>query len=150
MKTVFFAFITLLFVSCSSDDDSNNNNDDQFANIVNLLPEGTWRVSAFIEDDNNQTDTFESFTFDFNENGEVIATNDILSEVGSWSYDNDDSSDDDGNDDDEKLNLSFPTGTIFEELTEDWRITAANSTTISLYHISGGDGSEDLLVFTKI
>ncbi len=146
MKTVFFAFLTLLFVSCSSDDDSNNNNDDQFANIVNLLPQGTWRVSSFIDDGNNQTEAFESFTFEFNENGQVIATNDVLSEIGSWSYD----SSDDSSDDDEKLNLIFPTNSFFDELTEDWRITTANSTTISLFHISGGDGSEDFLVFTKI
>lgn len=143
MKTVIFAFLTLLIVGCSSDDDSNNIDDDQFANIVTLLPQGTWRVSSFVEDDVNQTETFESFVFEFEENGTVTATNDLFSETGSWSYESSSSSN-------EKLNLEFSNTNPFDELNEDWRITSANSTTISLFHISGGDGSEDLLVFTKI
>ena len=143
MKTSIFAFLTLFLVSCSSDDDSNNSNDDQFANIVTLLPQGNWRVSSFIEGENDQTQTFESFVFEFEESGTVTATNDIFSETGNWNYESSSSSD-------EKLNLDFGETNPFDELTEDWRITTANSTTISLFHVSGGDGSEDFLIFTKI
>ena len=47
------------------------------------------------------------------------------------------------------FNIAFATPANFTELTEDWNIVSYSSTTISLIHVSGGNGGTDTLVFTK-
>ena len=76
--------------------------------------------------------------------------------TGSWSIisnsnsnDDDDSSSDDDSSDDVDFNIFFSSSSNFEELSEDWEIVSYTETRIELKHVSGGDGSIDVLVFEK-
>lgn len=137
-------FMSLLLFSCSSDDDSSSG--DSSAIIVQLensIVSGTWRVSNFVEDGSNQTSNFEGFVFTFGTSGSVTANNGSTTKTGTWITGTDDST--------PKLILFFSDNNgPFEEISEDWRIENTTSSTINLRHVSGGDGSIDLLTFTKI
>lgn len=136
--------LSFSLVSCfgSDDDDSNNNNNGGTSGIV---VEGSWKVTLFQEDNSNQTNHFSGYAFTFNTNGSLIAVNGSTTQTGTWSTGGDDSTN--------KLWISFPTApddSPFEEITEDWQIISKTPSKIELRHVSGGDGSVDLLTFEKI
>lgn len=151
MKNQFLSLVLLisasfLAVSCSSDDDSSDNNNNS-AIIVQLeasIKVGTWRVSNFVEDGTNQTHHFTGYAFTFSGNGTVTATNGTNTVTGTWSTSSSSSSG-------AKFILNFNvTSGPFEEISEDWRIESVTSILVDLKHVSGGDGSVDLLTFAKI
>ncbi|MCT8340918.1 hypothetical protein MG296_12700 [Flavobacteriaceae bacterium TK19130] len=155
MKIQSLLLATLLFISCSSDDDGDTNQDEenQFADIVQTLPQDTWQVTYFFDDGEDKTENFLGFEFDFDAEGNVIATTDVFSETGTWSYEgsSNDSNDDDGVDDDEELILQFSQENPFDELTDDWHIQMANDNTIELFdEDEDGNDETDFLTFTKI
>jgi len=45
--------------------------------------------------------------------------------------------------------LNFGHQVPFDELNEDWEVISKSDTKINLRHVSGGDGSIDVLEFTK-
>ena len=48
------------------------------------------------------------------------------------------------------MDISFTaTSGHFESISEDWRVLSSTASKIELKHISGGDGSIDLLTFEK-
>jgi len=149
MKNIFlFAlfsfFIAGTLISCNSDDDSNSNNNSIIVQLEASIKVGAWRVSNFVEDGNNQTHHFNGYAFTFSENGAVSATNGTNTVTGTWTTSSSSSSG-------SKFILNFnATSGPFEEISEDWRIESVTSSKIDLKHVSGGDGSIDLLTFTKI
>ncbi len=131
------------FSSCSNDDDSSSNNQN-VAQLQGAIVQGKWRVSNFVEDGNNQSHHFNGFAFTFSENGIVSATNGTTTVTGTWITSSSSSSG-------SKFILSFNVSNgPFEEISEDWRIESTSASKIDLKHISGGDGSIDLLTFVKI
>lgn len=143
-----FSFVLLgllmgLFInSCSNNDDDDGHHNGSTTGIV---IDGAWKVTLFQEDNINQTNHFSSYAFVFNSSGVLTASNDIHTETGNWNNGGDDS----GN----KLNINFPNApddSPFEEISEDWRIESKTDSKIELKHVSGGDGSIDLLTFEKI
>jgi len=154
MKTLFlnsvlvfaFAFTVL---SCSNDDDDNSNSstDTNQTNIENTVQAGTWRVTKFIDSGEDETSNFNGYSFTFNDNNTLVATNGTNSYDGSWSITDSNSNDD--SIDDLDFNISFATPSDFEELTEDWDIISSTDTKIELIHVSGGNGGTDYLTFEK-
>jgi|SRR5690606_7695882 len=150
MKTLSILLMGLLLSfsvsSCfgSDDDDSHHNDDDDNSNGgITEVVDGTWKVTFFQEDNSNQTSHFNGYVFDFGADGSVVATNGTITKTGLWNNGGDDSSN--------KLNIQFPDNNgPFEEISEDWDITEKTVTEIDLKHISGGDGSIDLLTFEKL
>lgn len=149
-KPFIFALSLFLFISCKNDDNSNSPTG-TFVNITTVLPQNTWVVSYFFENNADETSNFSSFRFTFESDGTITAGNDIFSESGTWSYEDssNDSTDDDGIEDDEELILEFSSSGLFDELSDNWHITSATSAEIELYDISGGNGTTDYLTFTK-
>jgi hypothetical protein len=146
MKTISFVLLGLLMSfsisSCSNNDDDDGQNNGSTSGVV---VDGTWKVTLFQEDNVNQTNHFNGYAFDFNSNGVLTATNDNHTQTGIWNNGGDDS----GN----KLNIDFlaaPDDSPFEEISEDWRIESKTTSKIELKHLSGGDGSIDLLTFEKL
>lgn len=128
--------------SCSNNDDDDGHHN---GNTTGIVIDGAWKVSLFQEDNVNQTNHFSSYAFEFNSSGVLTASNDILTMTGNWNNGGDDS----GN----KLNIDFPTAqddSPFEEISEDWNILSKTPSKIELKHVSGGDGSIDLLTFEKL
>ena len=152
MKSISFLLMSLLMSfsisSCfgSDDDDSHNNDDDNSGGgTTGVVVEGNWKVTLFQEDNSSQTYHFNGYSFDFGTDGTLVATNGSTVQNGNWNNGGDDS----GN----KLNINFPSApddSPFEEISEDWNIITKTVTKIELRHVSGGDGSVDLLTFEKL
>ena len=150
MKTLVFALSLFVLFGCKKDDNSNDNSS-IFASITTDIVKDTWKITFYADDGVDETSRFTSYTFTFKQDGTVDAANDLLTETGTWSYEDssNDSSDDDGIDLDEELLLLFPGSNVLDEISDDWHITSANATSIVLYDISGGNGTRDDLTFTK-
>ena len=141
----FFAFvsISLLSLSCSNDGNTSNTNSENVAQLQDAIIQGTWKITRFIEDGVNQTSNFNGFNFTFNTNGTVLATNGSNPVNGTWS-----TSVSSSGTPKFVLNFNISNGP-FDEISEDWNIESVSSTLIDLKHVSGGDGSIDLLLFIK-
>jgi hypothetical protein len=146
-RSVFLSvlFALLMFnvtTMCSSDDDSNSSPSQVITNTQNAVVNGTWRVTLFSEDGSNQTSNFSNYNFTFNSNGTLSATNGSTTMNGTWTTGIDDST--------PKMYINFHlVNGPFEEISEDWRIMFNSNSKIELKHVSGGDGSIDLLTFEK-
>jgi hypothetical protein len=150
MKPFIFALTLLVFVGCKNDDNSNNNTSN-FANLTTDIVQDTWKITSYLDDGVNETSDFAAYTFTFNSDGTVNASTDLLTENGTWMYEDssNDSTDDDGIENDEELIILFAMSNLLDEISDDWHITSASSTQIVLYDISGGNGTRDDLTFTK-
>jgi hypothetical protein len=147
-KPFIIALSLILLISCKKDDDAGAG---VYANITTDLPQSTWKVSYFFENNIDETSSFSTFSFAFNSDGSVEATNDLFTETGTWRYEDssNDSSDDDGIDNDEELVILFATNSVLDELSDDWHITSATASKIELYDISGGSGNTNYLTLIK-
>ncbi|GGD15654.1 hypothetical protein GCM10011343_03250 [Flavobacterium orientale] len=127
---------------CSSDDDNNSSNNPNITDVNNNVVNGTWKVTLFSEDGANQTSNYAGYDFTFAANNVLTAVNSSNTMTGSWTTGTDDST--------PKMVINFTViNGPFEEISEDWRILSSSSTKLELKHISGGDGSVDLLTFQK-
>lgn len=133
---VMFVIATVL-TSCKNDD---NSSPSPSATLNSNLQAGSWRITLFAEDGDNQTSHYSGYNFTFSNGGVVTATNGSNTVTGVWVTGSDDST--------SKLILTF-TAAPFTELNEDWRVLEQSGTKIRLQHISGGNGGVDDLVFEK-
>lgn len=143
---LFGIFMLNVASTCSNDDDSNDDDDSSSSTIItqtqNTIVNGAWRVTLFSEDGSNQTSQFSNYDFVFGTNGTITANNGSNTMNGTWTTGTDDST--------PKFIINFSVSNgPFEEISEDWRILSTTSTKIELKHVSGGDGSIDLLTFEK-
>jgi hypothetical protein len=144
IPALFCLFILNIASMCSSDDDSSPTDPTPVINTVN---QGTWRVTSFVDSGNDETNHFTGYNFTFGTSNTLTATNGVNTYTGTWSVMSDDD-DDDNPGGDLDFNIAFATPADFAELTEDWQIVSYNSNTIALVHVSGGGGT-DALVLTR-
>ena len=158
MKSNFFLVflvmlsLTLMSTQCSKDDDFLNDNSEEIMLVKNIAESGTWYISSYIVSGQDETNDYNGYTFTFNNDGTVVATNGSNNLNGTWSVTDSSNSNDDSNSiDDIDFNLMFsvPTTSVFDDLNDDFEIVTYNNNTISLIDISGGNGGTDTLVFTK-
>lgn len=126
-----------------SDCDGGGGGDDpdpDAAALAAVLSDGAWYVTNYF-DDIDRTDLFCDYVFEFGADGSAVAVNGDGSTPGNWSINDDDSGLD--------LNLNFGTSMPLEELLDDWDVVEFDENVIRLRDISGGDGSEDILVFGR-
>jgi hypothetical protein len=140
-KVMLIGLILIGMISC---DDSVPSSQAKVLQTKKIAQGSEWRVTYFLDSDQDETSNFNEFTFAFGTNGEVTATNGISSYTGSWSITSD------GSSEDIDFNITFLTPPNFEELTEDWQIISINDTRIELTHVSGGNGGTDFLTFEKV
>lgn len=139
---VFSIFMLNVASTCSSDDDSPSSTQ-LVTQAQNTVVTGSWRVALFSENGVVQTSNYNGYSFSFNANSTVEAVNGTTVQTGTWTTGTDDST--------PKFILTFSAVSgPFEEISEDWRILSVSSTRIELKHVSGGDGSIDLLTLQKI
>ena len=152
LVTMAIALLSLGFnYSCSKDE---TKDDDKITaadmdQIKAAVEAGDWRITSYLDDAMDETNTYVGYSFTFNSDGTLGATDGNTSVSGAWSITNSDSSNDDSSADDIDFNIFFTSPDIFEELADDWEIVKYSSTKIELKDISGGDGSEDYLTFAK-
>lgn len=140
----------LFAVACNSDDsDSSMITVEDMAQIRATVSSGNWVVSKYIDSGKDETSDYSGYSFSFNTDGSLIASNPTSTIEGSWSVTNDDSSDDDSSENDVDFNIFFQSPELLNEFTDDWDIVSYSSTRIELKDVSGGDGTTDNLVFEK-
>jgi hypothetical protein len=154
MKKVHFLTAGLIFlgmlVSCNSDDSNGTVNNGSITEITDNAKNGTWIVTLYEDDGNNETNHFTGYMFTFGNNNVLTATNGANTYTGSWSITNSSSSDDDDNgSSDIDFNIGFATPATFEDLTDDWDIVEINDNIMKLVDVSGGNGGTDYLTFEK-
>lgn len=127
--------------SCNKDDDAPSPST-PVSTLVTNLQNGNWKIVLFKEDNVDETYHYTDYQFQFGGGGAVTATKSGSSVSGSWSA---------GTDDDHlELVLNFATTIPFEELNDDWHVTAQTATQIVLQDVSGGGGGTDYLTFHKM
>lgn len=156
VKSILLLLMTFMFFSCDSTDDNVENSVMDLTEINATATSGSWMVARFEEDGVDQTSNFFGYSFTFDIDGILNVAKEDLLITGSWSITsdsnsnyNDDSSLDADSNDDVDFNIFFSSTSNFEELSEDWEIVSYTETRIELKHVSGGDGSIDVLVFEK-
>ncbi len=116
--------------------------DEDLNYVGNVLISGEWEVALYKEDNVDKTDEFFMYAISFLENGWIKVTdpnNGIID--GSWLVLRDDGY--------LKLALNFGLEVPFDEFNDRWKIVEITETRIELLDISGGDGSQDILVLEK-
>jgi hypothetical protein len=126
---------------CDDDNSGGGGGGSGSADFTAVLTSGTWYVSYFQEDDDDETSDFNGYVFTFNTNGTSTAVRNSVTTNGTWSTFVDSGQN--------KLELVFE-GLSLDEIEEDWRIIEFSNTQIRLKDVSGGDGSIDYLTFTKL
>lgn len=140
-NATFILLVLILATSCSRNDD-NSPTPSSSNSVSTTLPQGEWKITYFNDSGTDETSHFTGYSFQFNSNGNVVATKGSNNVNGTWSDGNDNST--------PKLVLNFGATVPFDDLNEDWHITQQNSTMIKLEHVSGGNGGTDTLYFEKI
>jgi len=136
---------SLATASCTKED---NPTDSQIIEEVQSnAGTGVWRVSRFIDSWNDETNHFHGYSFTFNTNGVLTATNGVNIYNGTWSITDSNSNDDNLNDLD--FNIFFNLTNDFEDLNDDWGIITQSTSKIELTDVSGGNGGTDYLTFEK-
>jgi hypothetical protein len=98
---------------------SNNNNDD----LTNTITTGTWRVSYYINNGNEDTSLFRGYVFTFRPDGTVSVTRPSLPlALGTWNEYNNDS----------RFDLDFDQMGLLEKLDEDWVVARVDDDAILL------------------
>jgi len=151
VNLIILFFAVLFFKSCSKDD--NNTSDiidsSDIPAIRSALMDGEWRITYYFDTDKDETSDYSGYTFTFQDNGTLGATDGNTALSGAWSITDSDNSDDDNSSSDIDFNIVFSSPDIFEELSDDWDIKKYSNSSIELVDVSGGNGGTDLLTFSK-
>ncbi len=142
----------IAFASCSTDNNDEGTTDNltasQITELNGIALSGDWVITYFFDTDKEETSNFNGYTFTFNADGTLVASNGTTDVNGTWSITDSNSSDDDSNkDSDVDFNILFTSPNNFEDLSDDWDIVSFTSTRIELIDVSGGNGGTDKLVF---
>jgi hypothetical protein len=138
LKGMLIFVFSLSLLGCKQDDPIVPNSTSAFSNV---LKNGTWRVSYYLDDGQDETTNFTGFAFQFANDNVLNATKNNTVISGTWSMGIDDSI--------VKLLLNFSTPPDFESLSGDWKVSTYNSTQIQLTDSSGGNGTIDYLRFER-
>ncbi|MFL1011217.1 hypothetical protein [Flavisericum labens] len=159
MKTKFiYVFLimlcfSLMSFSCSNDDDDimTNDNSTEINEIKNTIQANSWTITSFVDSGADETNHYTGYSFTFNSDGTLTASNGSKTYNGTWSITDDSNSNDDSiSSDDIDFNIYFASPAMFnDDLTEDWELVTHSATKIQLIHISGGNGGTDTITFEK-
>jgi len=155
LKNLLLAVFALnLVVSCSEDDDSNGNVNFSSADTIALtdaVNDGTWRITQFIDDDENETSDYNGAIFTFNSDGTIDVEMGMDMFSGTWSIELDDDDDDLDDLDELEFDISFSNSNNFDDLSDDWYVIEYSNNRIRLSEDDDDDDDDDdLLTFERI
>src|SRR5690606_3496890 len=106
--------------------------------LNDILVDGLWFVALYMEDgDEDETANFNSFQFNFQSNGVVKVSNNVVTLNGSWLVTS-------GNSDNLKLILSFIDVYPLDEIDEDWYVVEFQNNQIKLIDDEDDDDPDEL------
>ena len=148
-RTIFMAIALLsmgMIISCSKDDETKVEEKITVADMSEIkatVESGDWRITNYSDTDNDETTNYVGYSFTFNSDGTLGATDGNTSVSGAWSMTTSDV-------DELDFNIFFTTPDIFEVLADDWEIKKYSSSKIELIDVSSEVNSTDYLTFEKI
>lgn len=149
-KIALFALTAaLLSISCDKEDTENV---PELQDTRSTVQVGNWRVASLVDSGIDETGDFSGYTFTFDADGEITATDGSITQTGRWSVVNDDDDDDDDDqEDDLEFIISFPVpdSSIFDDLSDDWDIVSVTDTRIELIDRDDDDDAEDRLILAR-
>ena len=113
---------------------SNSGSTDDF---IDVLTNGTWRISYYHEGDDDETIVYNGYVFTFNTNNTITITKNSATFNGTWLFYEEDGVD--------ILEIDFEDDPL-DDLDDDWELLEFSSTLIQLKE----EGDEEYLNFTKI
>jgi hypothetical protein len=122
---------------CTNNGDGNG--DDNMGMLGTILQDGLWTVASYLDDGIDETNDYDGYELNFNNDGTVTADNGTPIN-GDWSLQNSESS----------LILNFGTSMPFDEFNGDWDVIASSDTSVELRDVSGGGGGTDTLILEKL
>ena len=111
-----FLFIATAFSSCTDEDDTVVNNSVDPTPVINVVNNGTWRITLFNDSGVDETLNFTDYDFSFGASNILSATNGTNTYSGTWSVTSDNSLDDSPSNDLD-FNIAFSAPANFAELT---------------------------------
>jgi len=139
------ALLSIGLVSSCSKDETNVDEEVTSADmsqIKAIVESGDWRITNYSDDEIDETTNYMGYSFTFNPEGTLGATNGNISVSGAWSMTTSDV-------DELDFNIFFTSPDIFEVLADDWEIMKYSSSKIELIDINEADTSSDYLTFEK-
>lgn len=148
MKYIVPFLFAFLLVSCDDDDDDSNSPSNNFTGGVVMdlpgvseflqQPDGLF-ISLLIDDGENETNHFEAYNFQFDDQGTVTATSPNNQRVGTYLVFEDDNR--------IELSLEFDSPDPFDDLDDDWYYIETVGNTIRFEDDDSPE--EDKIEFTK-
>ena len=143
MKNILGVLALLALVSLAACNNSQQNISDLSQSEVTNKVEGLWKVTRFTDSNDDYTNAFSGWTFDFQDNGTLVANAPSQQYNGTWF-----SKWDDDNGGSYELHIQI-TGTYhLDEMTEDWHFTSLNNSKMELFD-DNPLKQNDILVFEK-
>jgi hypothetical protein len=136
MKKSFLLFCTKCFLivflaSCTSVDDIAT-----AKTVTPLVTNGTWKVSLYMDANNDQTNDFAGYTFTFNRTGELTASKNGTDVTGNWMEDTIN----------KKIAINMGSSDpVLEKLNNSWHIASASSGKIC-FDNAGSHGTDRLSI----
>jgi hypothetical protein len=130
MRKLLLIISALFLFSCNKEDNA----------VEKTITNGTWVIYSYIDSGVDETYHFTGYTFNFNDDGSVLAKLNSNGVYGNWFRSSDDSH--------EELNIVFNQAPL-NEINNDWKVIVISESTIELQDVSGGDGETDYLKFNK-
>ena len=98
-------------------------------------PDGNWKISLYF-DSGDETSNFSGYTFQFNNGGQLTATNGANTVSGTWTLSS------------TKMVINFGTTPLFDDLNDDWLIEEKTASSIKLKE--DNPAQDDKLQFTRL
>ena len=153
VKNVLLSVMVMGLVSCDNDDDDGDTGQFDSLDVTALqsaATAGTWKITRFIEDGEDETADFENYVFSFDTNGNLTADNGTSTFTGSWSVEMDDDDDDDSLELEFEIDFSDPDD-VLDDLEDDWYVLGYSDNRIRLAEDDDEmDDDDDLVTFERI
>ncbi len=138
MKTHFLSFLLIAIAALAASCDTAGGID---SNTSQVVTSGTWKVTLFTDNGNDETSDYSGYTFTFSSGGTLSAVKNGVTTNGTWSV----------NSSSNKFNINLgpkvDTNKPLGELTDDWKILSSTETVIRL--TDDNASSNEFLTFTK-
>ena len=100
LKQLKFSFVIASIIhglhlsSCNNDDDNSSSNVNNPTDVINIVNNGTWRITYYYDTDHEETSSFTGYNFTFGANNVLTASNGTNNYSGIWSVTDSNSNDD--------------------------------------------------------
>lgn len=134
-SVLFLLLCSIAFLTCNQDDDVIPTSNDTESVSAFLMADNGLMITLLTDDEDDETYYFDSYLFNFNSDGSVVATNNSDIITGTYSVFRDDGR--------VELRMNFPSIQNFEELNDDWYFISIDQNSIRF------DDDGDRLEFQK-